>query len=368
MSWSPQQEAALKAVKAWLKDKRGPQVFKLFGYAGTGKTTLAREFASTVKGSVLFGAFTGKAALVLRNKGCADASTIHSMIYTPVEEHSAFEPTFVINTNSAVDGAALVVIDECSMVDEQLGKDLLSVGTKVLVLGDPEQLPPVKGQGYFTSGEPDMLLTEVHRQAQDNPIIAMSMKVRAGEELAYGDYGESRVIARKDVDQREVLNAAQILVGLNRTRHAYNRRIRDLLKRPGALPVVGDKLVCLRNDRTKSLLNGGLWAVRKASKVGPVDPDIRLEVLSDDIQNFGAKVRVLRQFFEGGEDELTWEDRKRFQEFAYGYALTVHKAQGSQWGDVYFFDENMSFLGPSGQRQFRYTAITRAAERITIVR
>lgn len=190
MSWSPQQEAAIKDVRAWLKDK-SRQVFYLAGYAGTGKTTLAKDLAGGVRGEVLYGAFTGKAALVLHRKGCDGASTIHSMIYKLDEEQETWQPSFTLNPFSPVKDADLVIIDECSMVDEGLGRDLLSFGTKVLVLGDPAQLPPVKGEGFFTARTPDVMLTEVHRQALDNPIIAMSMKVREGGRLDPGEYGSS---------------------------------------------------------------------------------------------------------------------------------------------------------------------------------
>jgi exodeoxyribonuclease-5 len=141
-AWSPQQENALSAVAAWLK--RGePQLFRLFGYAGTGKTTLARHIAEGVEGEVAFGAFTGKAASVLRAKGCHEASTIHSMIYRTRESDEG-GPLFAINRSGPASQADLIVIDECSMVDEELGRDLLSFGKPVLVLGDPAQLPPVK--------------------------------------------------------------------------------------------------------------------------------------------------------------------------------------------------------------------------------
>ena len=187
MTWSPQQDAALKAVADWLRRGETP-LFRLFGYAGTGKTTLARNIAEGVDGDVAFGAYTGKAALVLRSKGCADASTIHSMIYRS-RESDENGPQFVLNRQSPASKADLIVIDECSMVDEELGRDLLSFGQPVLVLGDPAQLPPVKGGGFFTEGEPDVMLTEVHRQAKDNPIIHLSMMVREGGRLATGSYG-----------------------------------------------------------------------------------------------------------------------------------------------------------------------------------
>jgi exodeoxyribonuclease-5 len=100
MIWPPQQEAALNAVAAWFR--RGePQIFRLFGYAGTGKTTLAKQIAEDVDGDVAFAAFTGKAALVMRSRGCKDARTIHSLIYRP-RETDKDEPTFVLNEDSAV--------------------------------------------------------------------------------------------------------------------------------------------------------------------------------------------------------------------------------------------------------------------------
>ena len=126
------------------------------------------------------------------------------------------------------------------MVDEKLGRDLLSFGTPVLVLGDPGQLPPVKagegGGGYFTEAEPDVMLTEIHRQARDNPIIALAQTVREGGRPDYGRYGESRVIGRDDIDAEQVLAADQVLVGRNRTRQLYNRRIRALKGFDGPLP------------------------------------------------------------------------------------------------------------------------------------
>ncbi len=158
--------------------------------------------------------------------------------------------------------SSLVIIDECSMVDQELGRDLLSFGKPVLVLGDPAQLPPVKGGGFFTEGPPDVMLTEVHRQAADNPIIKMSMLVREGRKLSLGPYGESLVVERRDIDSGTVTAADQLLVGLNRTRHAYNKRMRELFGHADVFPQVGDKLVCLKNNRTKGLLNGGIWLVK----------------------------------------------------------------------------------------------------------
>ena len=236
MEWSPEQDRALSTINDWVNDRGADQVFRVFGYAGTGKTTIAKAIAEGVDGKVLFGAYTGKAAHVLQTKGCEGASTIHSLIYhgrdqsaarlkqlevelletrsellgelPPEERHlvdghpavldlvakidlerqNASRPLFQLNYESEVKFADLVIIDECSMVDGQMAEDLLFFGTKVLVLGDPAQLPPVMGSGYFIQAEPDVMLKEIHRQARDNPIIAMASHVREGNPLAIGTY------------------------------------------------------------------------------------------------------------------------------------------------------------------------------------
>jgi exodeoxyribonuclease-5 len=362
MSWSPQQDAALAAVADWLRRGDRP-VFRLFGYAGTGKTTLARHIAEGVDGEVAFGAYTGKAASVLRSKGCEDASTIHSMIYRSRESDEG-GPQFVLNRQSAAAKADLIIIDECSMVDEELGRDLLSFGQPVLVLGDPAQLPPVKGGGFFTEGEPDVMLTEVHRQARDNPIIQLSMLVREGGRLVPGTYGESRIIRRREIDAGDVMKADQVLVGLNRTRRLYNNRIRELNGYRDPMPAAGEKLVCLRNDKTKGLLNGSTWTIDALRQ--PVNDLIRMDVVpEDESRRRPVEVSVLRAFFEGKEDDIPFALRRESDEFTYGYALTVHKAQGSQWDDLVLFDESYAFR--EHRSRWLYTALTRAAERVTVV-
>jgi ATP-dependent exoDNAse (exonuclease V) alpha subunit len=362
MSWSPQQDMALTSVARWLQGGE-PQLFRMFGYAGTGKTTLARHIAEAVDGDVVFAAYTGKAALVLRNKGCDGAQTIHSLIYRSrgVDEES---PIFALNRDSAAAKAKLIIIDECSMVDEELGRDLLSFGTPVLVLGDPAQLPPVKGGGFFTEQEPDVMLTEVHRQAADNPIVRMSMIVREGGQLELGDYGPSRVIRRGEINPEIVMGADQVLVGMNKTRRNYNARIRQLMGRTDNSPVAGEKLVCLRNDKSKGLLNGGSWIVQeiKTSKKGLVTMRVTPE---DDTGAKAVKVSVMPNFFDGTEEEIPWELRKHTDEFTFGYALTVHKSQGSQWDDVVLFDESFAFR--EHRARWLYTGLTRAAEAITVV-
>ncbi|MEM5493938.1 ATP-dependent RecD-like DNA helicase [Hoeflea sp. AS16] len=375
MKFSPQQDEALKAVSRWLKDGQTP-IFRLFGYAGTGKTTLAKYFADNVDGEVLFAAFTGKAAQVLRARGAKNARTIHSLIYRPKGEEEVSDeetgkttvsPMFAINRQSPLAQAALIIIDECSMVDEALGKDLMSFGTPILVLGDPGQLPPISGGGFFTEHEPDILLTEIHRQARDNPIIDLAMQVREGREIMHGDYGAAQVIGKNEVDRDMVLEADQVLVGINRTRRRYNQRLRELKGFDQNYPQAGDKLVCLRNDPAKGLLNGSLWQVMTSSKE-TVKPGINLLVRpeDDDMERGSAKIKLLKSAFDDPDLDVPWQTKKRYDDFDYGYALTVHKAQGSQWNSVVLFDESFAFR--DSRERWLYTAITRAAERLVIVR
>lgn len=360
MRWSPQQDDALRAAARWYTDPGAPQVFRLFGYAGTGKSTLARTIADDLAdGRAEYAAFTGKAALVMRRMGCVGARTIHSLIYTPEDgEHG--EPHFVLNPNGPLVGAKLCVIDECSMVDETLANDLLSFGVKILVLGDPAQLPPVRGAGYFTDAPPDAMLTEVHRQALDSPIIRLATTVREGGSIASEESGVLRVVSRVGAD--EVLGADQILVGRNATRVAHNRRLRDLHGLDPSGPVVKDKLVCLQNNRQKCLLNGLICDVERITVKR--DRYIRMTVRPED-DGAPVDVAVRNEFFAGGESALSWDERRNFDEFTYGYALTVHKAQGSQWPSVVLFDESRCFR--EDRARWLYTGVTRAAEKLTVV-
>ncbi len=375
MEFSPQQERALSQVNDWIKSGDS-QLFRLFGYAGTGKTTLARHIAEGVDGDVLFAAFTGKAAQVLRSKGAKKASTIHSLIYRPRGEETVEDeetgrksvlPMFSLNRQSAVAKADLIIIDECSMVDEELGRDLMSFGTPILVLGDPGQLPPVSGGGFFTEHEPDILLEEVHRQARDNPIIDIAQSVREGKQIMLGDYGSTaRIISKSDITSDLVLDADQVLVGTNRTRRRYNLRLRELKGFDGPLPAAGDKLVCLRNDNAKGLLNGSLWQVTSAPRTVKQSMNLLVRAEEEGIERTSAKIKVLKAVFEEPGAEIPWQLRRKHDDFDYGYALTVHKAQGSQWDNVVLFDESYAFREHA--QRWLYTAITRAAEQLTIVK
>jgi exodeoxyribonuclease-5 len=362
--FTPHQDAALTAASDWYKSARGSaSIFRLFGYAGTGKTTLAKHIAEGVDGKVLFAAFTGKAACVMRSKGCRSASTIHSLIYK-ARESGEETPSFDLWHEAPASKAKLIIIDECSMVDAELARDLMSFDVPLLVLGDPAQLPPIQGGGFFTDAQPNAMLTEVHRQAQDDPIVRLSMEIRAGNRLAAGEYGETQVVRRADLDPKRVLGADQVLVGRNATRRAYNARLRERRGFAEALPMAGDKLVCLRNNRRKGLFNGGLWVVKEKPKARR--QIIRMHLNPDeDLGTRMVKVSVRPECFTGSIEQFEWPQRKPYDEFDFGYVLTVHKAQGSQWDDVVLFDESGAF--PDNRDRWLYTGVTRAAKRLTVV-
>jgi len=402
MELSPQQRDAYRAVQSWLKNPQ-QQVFRLFGYAGTGKTTIAKQLAEGCH-NPLFAAYTGKAAHVMRQSGCHEASTLHSLAYYPRpkgqqrlrdledlfldlqtrasddetsflsadmerveemirrEQEDLRQPAFQLNPDSDIRRSDLLIIDECSMVGKEMAEELMTFGTPILALGDPAQLPPVRSVGYFTCAPADRLLTEIHRQAMDSPIIKLATDVREGRGLCLGDYGDAQVLS---CDTRGIdwSKDTQVLVGRNATRRKANARIRSAkgLDKFGPLPVAGDRLVCLRNNHSIGLLNGAFWNV---CSISDEDEDkIYLRIQSDDSDKIGLSVGMWKAPFLG-EDEPQGFARLQAESFSYGYALTVHKAQGSQWEDVTVIDESKAF-GKAAKAHL-YTAVTRASKRLTV--
>jgi exodeoxyribonuclease-5 len=208
------------------------------------------------------------------------------------------------------------------------------------------------------------MLTEIHRQARDNPIIGMSMNIRDGKPLQYGDYGDSHIVSSRQcmLEATADIDVDQFIVGRNTTRQYVNRREMDHEWSVGPMP--GDRLVCLRNNHQKGLLNGEQFTLQRVDKTSN-DGFMTLWVKSDD-RDECDQVETHQQFFKCAKVE---EARARvgkygIDEFAYGYALTAHKAQGSQWNHVVVSDESRRFEAP---QRWLYTAITRAKESVTII-
>lgn len=369
------------------------------GYAGTGKSTIANELAKELGDKILFAAYTGKAAHVLKKMGVKQTGTLHSLIYHPRdkcdqrlktlknqlstllrrnqppideiskikksisdEETNLRRPEFTLNEESSLKDASLLVVDEYSMVDEQMGRDLLSFGCPILALGDPAQLPPVEGRCFF-KGKPDMMLTEIVRQATNNPIIHLSMEVREGKTLRVGRYGDSQIIHNKHILDNElpqyVLNTNQLLVGLNDTRRGFNRYYRDLLGFKGDFPGKGERVICRQNNRKVGLFNGQEWTV-VSCEIGRY---LSFHLEDDD----GNEIRCQshKDLFLGAK-EVNPHLRHLAEAFDFGYALTVHRAQGSQWNHVTIKDESYSSVLRPIRKEWLYTGITRAAEKVTI--
>ena len=361
---SPMQVEAVEKIKTWLT-ARNKQVFRLFGYAGTGKTTTIAVAVEQLNLRVAYIAYTGKAASVMRNNGLP-AETLHGLIYLfEHEDKKNRELYFSLNPESKAQFVDLIVLDECSMVGESTARDLLSFGTPVLAIGDPAQLPPVKDAGYFTNAEPDMLLTEVHRQALDSPVLKLATQVREGVTPGVGQYGDSAIILGSRMDEDRLWTADQVLVGMNKTRERLNKRARAHFGMTGPYPQFGDKLVCTRNSRTHGVLNGELFTVISCEHA-PNPRWLIISVANNDspTQRVIEALPVHKGFFDGRQ--MFDYDESKSVHFDYGYALTVHKAQGSQWNDVIIVDESVVFREKS--RNWLYTGITRAAERVTIVR
>lgn len=358
MQLTNQQAAAVDAVNEWLKTDY--KVFILTGYAGTGKTSIAKHLAQSV--NAVFAAFTGKAALVLTQKGCP-ASTIHSLIYRSTLDETTGEWRFTVNPDSPAATADLVVVDEVSMLSATEGSNLLNLAKKILVLGDPGQLPPIGEKPFFDLSKPHFHLDEIHRQAADNPIIKLATDVRLGRSLALGNYGESRVLKARKFVIEEMAAHEQTIVGRNVTRHSLNQRHRVAANlSTGVLPVPNDRLMCLRNNSARGHINGQMWFVTRAT----YDSESVELVVSEnpELESEPHKLYVLNEFFVGKEAELDWQRLRLSDQFCYGYAITAHKAQGSTYKDCLIVDESAVFR--EDQHKWLYTALTRAAERVTV--
>lgn len=394
----------MRAVEAWLADPRRKPVFYLGGYAGTGKSTCALRLAATAKGRVVFCAFTGKAALVMRQRGCEGAMTIHSAMYQSKGEvvdpkvqalrdevlslereldgmvnkgdpgdpgelarlsnqlarakedlertgrGKKAQPIFSLRENGCpASGAGLIVVDEASMAGSRIRADLESFGSPILALGDPFQLPPVGDTGGFTAGKPDFCLTEIHRHARDSGILRLATAIREGDPIEAGEYGsDCRVVMwdrsgrTQSVPTETVMAADQVICALNRTRRAFNARYRTRLGfTEDPMPRAGDRVICQRNDdRCEPAMLNG--AQWKVTGAHNDTTSMRSMLSLDGLDMPGVKADVDSHlhYFLGREDDLQPYQHRQAQSFDYAYAVTAHKSQGSQWPKVVVFDES----------------------------
>lgn len=411
MDFTPAQQAAIDGGINYLDsfEFTRREVYRIFGYAGSGKTTLAQDIAAKTKRRVSFMAFAGKAAMVLASKGCIGASTIHKTIFTPrgsaikhyqeqlerfdamtdgpeknefgrkleEQKQSLNSPVFVPKDLSEFPRDTAWICDEMSQVDKFIGESMLRYGFPVIVLGDPAQLKPIAGEGFFTHAKPDHLLTEIHRQEAGNPVLRLATAVRGGRALTlpYGAFTRGEDFARvvRSLKPAEYGLYDQVLVGKNVTRIAVNHAFRKMMKRKKVLEE-GEKIICLQNNYEVGVMNGSTWKVIRAT------PEMRgrFQYYRCDLQSLDMRDERLvnvwvhaMPFLEGTEaHQKFWTPMLTGNAeglvMTYGSAMTVHKAQGSQWNTGVVIDEWSK--SDAQYPNWLYTALTRFAKSVTLVR
>ena len=422
MKFSPQQEQAMRAMREWFdNDRKRP--FIINGFAGTGKTTIAKNIGDALgfdQSKVIYTAFTGKAASQLRKKGCEDATTIHKLLYKPIEKgskklddlveslamaakndphHRKEETKFILRAikdekknlkeahfESALDEerinrSEIIVVDESSMVTEKMVNDMAATGLPVIYCGDPFQLPPVKGFSPISRLEPDILLTEVHRQALDSPILRFATELREGKWFDYearkdqnGDQ-ELSVVPRSMAGYELYDSHDQIICASNATRIAMNAKIQrrkmieNIVKPVECLEPekhigINDRIIFLVNNYEAEIFNGIMGTITDVKRPDPSDARLDFPHLYWEITGKTEDVNF--------EDYLVYNEyitnpknaeRRRTQMIDLAYAITAHKSQGSEWDSVIVHFES---LRDNNMARWLYTAITRARLRCTI--
>ncbi len=393
---------AEKLIEDWFLHST-KQVFVLAGYAGTGKTTILKHVVCeklnlTPDDSAAFVTPTGKAATVLIRSGIP-AATLHKLIYQSITEEKKIELNGKIITveklsfkrrDSIDKSIKLIVLDEASMVSDEVLYDLTEFGVKLLLCGDNAQLPPVEGLNGFLT-EPDYTLKTIVRQQLGNPIIKLSEMAREGKFIPYGNYGGSCVVMSKRIltgekRKRALLHADQIICGTNKTRVQINDEVRKM-KGLGQFPENGDKLICTLNnwetfidsEMRFNLVNGIIGTVKQPfydfeKSIGFIQfkpeflEDFCPEALPIDLGIFESGYYRYKRgdYFEKTDESGQAVSAFTLNRFEYGYCISCHKAQGSEFDNVIIFDESYAFK--EDKNRWLYTAITRAKKKLIILR
>lgn len=378
------QKKALEQIYGWTKKPSGTHL-TVGGYAGVGKTTLMAEYRRFLnkdnkKLKVAFASFTGRATRVLVNKLRVgqviykqdSVGTIHSLIYSPILNSKQNIVGWKLKTELKAD---LIVIDEASMIDEYVWRDLLSFNIPIVAVGDHGQLPPIKGS-FNLMENPMVRLEKIHRQAQDNPIIKLSFLARENGYIPIREFGDGVVkINRNNWDSKELIenqlvnysSESMILCGYNKTRINLNKFIRQSLGFESVEPTQGDRVICLKNNHRKNIYNGMLGTIQL---IEDKNKDwFRGEILMDDEVDLFEGLIYKDQFGNETTQNFTNKRVKQLKGdlFDFGYALTVHKAQGSQAKKVIVFEERFPKMDELMWRKWLYTAVTRAEEELFVI-
>ena len=368
------------------------------GYAGAGKSTLVRFIIEELKTygvketDVCFACFTGKAAQVLLKKGNKNVITLHKLLYKSIPKESG---GFVRIPNPSIP-YKIVVVDEVSMAPKTLMDLLFKHNVYVICLGDPFQLPPVdKKEDNHLLDTPHIFLDEIMRQAQESEIIQLSMAIRENRPIEVFQGKEVQILNKEELNTGMLTWADQILVATNATRVSINTQMRKLLNF-GEKPQDGDKIICLRNywdcfsDNEEPLVNGTIGILKDSfltkrylpSIVKSTDGLSHIDlIVGDFISDSGMYFHSLemdKKMIDTGEFSLDWKTVYQLNrnpktrdipplEFTYGYAITCHKAQGSEWDKVLVIEEKFPFDKIEHAR-WLYTAVTRSSEKLVLVR
>lgn len=319
------------------------------GYAGTGKTTLIAHLIGGWE-DVAVVALCGKAAHVLRQKG-VEAQTVHSLIYLPFENA---EGKICYRKRDYLKDVSTIIVDEASMIDHLLHQDLLSFGIPILWVGDHGQLEPVGGQTNLMAN-PTLRLEHIHRQAADNPILRLAHAFREGRATPFWEDPKGRLtLTDSSYFDKFVCPERQIICGYNKTRHRVNKKVREQLNRTD-LVEPGEKLICLRNSKRHGVFNGQQFTV--VGILGETRRIIEVEVETDDYQSMTLPL-LKKQF---GVEVLKDYKPKDVVLADYGYCITAHKSQGSEYSSVLAIEELAPAWNP---KRWRYTVATRAKEQL----
>lgn len=382
---STDQRDVLNQLALWYRD---PNSFiTVGGYAGTGKTTMISIFRDYLnkqkpKLKVAFTAFTGKAAQVLQTKLMDQhvffkqdyIGTIHRLIYTPLVSHTGQIITWDKNESLPYD---LIIIDEASMITQQIWNDLQSYKIPIIAVGDHGQLPPIEGE-FNLMDKPLLTLEKIHRQAADNPIIQVASLARETGQIPTKQFGpgvlklpqtlpESQEYAEdifRSFDQDTL-----IICGTNKMRIQLNNYVRQIHERNPDMPEVGETVICLKNNYqnpTGPVYNG---MIGQLNHIAPLEEHWYDAEIEFPYQTTPYQTKLSRHQFNQPQTLSTVEGLHYTEigdRFDYGYALTAHKAQGSQAKRVLLFEQPGLWQGQDWNR-WLYTAVTRATEELIII-
>ena len=371
----------------------GEKYTVISGFAGTGKTTLVSFIIDALdvdKDKVAYVSFTGKAAEVLRKKGNPNAMTLHKLLYDSIPRAAG---GFFRKPKPKLD-YIIVVVDEISMVPKELTDLLLKHKVYVICLGDPFQLPPInKNEDNHLLDKPHIFLDEIMRQEAESEIIQLTMKIRNNEPIDYFKGEQIQILPKEEINTGMLLWADQILTATNAQRLSINAQVRALLGR-GPEPEDGDKVICLRNYwddfsfNGNPLVNGTIGTLTNSFRTWrEIPPGVKSDIRKFDIvcadfiadDGIYQMTEIDRMMLMTGMKCCDWRLSYKLgklkpkygdivpKEFAYGYAITCHKAQGSEWNKVLVIEESFPF-DKTEHARWLYTACTRSAEKLVLIR